>query len=46
MFYFALISVQNGDKWLWDNMKEIVFFPDNKIYIMPVPEYRFNQYGN
>ncbi len=25
MFYFALISVQNGDKWLWDDMKEIVF---------------------
>ena len=32
MFYFPLISGQNGDKCLSREKKEIVFYPDKAIY--------------
>ena len=38
MFYFPLISVQNGDKCLSREKKEIVFYTDKAIYVMPIYE--------
>jgi len=38
MFNFPLISVQNGDKCLSREKKEIVFYPDKAVYIVPMYE--------
>ncbi len=43
MFYFPLISVQNGDKCLSREKKEIVFYPDKKVYVMPIYKERYDQ---
>jgi hypothetical protein len=37
MFYFPLISVQNGDKCL-SREKKIVVYLDKAVYVMPMYE--------